>query len=117
MSSTTKAELAHNADRRLILRERKRRDLREVQDLEAIAQTHPARPRPNPLNGGDSRKPVARYWGSMKKRLVAVLVAALVAFPAAGVSSAVAIRPTDRAPSIVAAPSFDNCNQMHRRWQ
>jgi hypothetical protein len=48
MSSTTKAELAHNADRRLILRERKRRDLREVQDLEAIAQTHPARPRPNP---------------------------------------------------------------------
>ena len=52
----------------------------------------------------------------MKKRLVAVLVAGMVALPTAGASS-VAIRSTDRAPSTVASPSFDNCNQMHRRWQ
>jgi hypothetical protein len=32
-------------------------------------------------------------------------------------SSAVAIRSIDRASSTVAVPSFDNCNQMHRRWQ
>jgi hypothetical protein len=53
----------------------------------------------------------------MEKRLVAVLVAGMLALPTVGVSSAVAIRSTDRAPSTVAAPSFDNCNQMHRRWQ
>jgi hypothetical protein len=34
-----KAELEHDVDRRLVLRERKRGDLREVQDLEAMAQT------------------------------------------------------------------------------
>lgn len=50
--------------------------------------------------------------GTMKR-----LVAALVAVPTAGASSAVAIRPTDLATSTVLAPSFDNCNQMHRRWQ
>jgi hypothetical protein len=53
----------------------------------------------------------------MKKRLVAVLVAGMFAVPTAGASSAVAIRSTDRALSTAAAPSFDNCNQMHRRWQ
>jgi hypothetical protein len=53
----------------------------------------------------------------MKKRLVAILVAGMFALPTAGASPAVAIRSTDRAPSTVAAPSFDNCNQMHRRWQ
>jgi len=53
----------------------------------------------------------------MKKRLVAVLVAGMFALPTAGASSAAAIRSTDRASSTVAAPSFDNCNQMHRRWQ
>ena len=53
----------------------------------------------------------------MKKRLVAVLVAGVIAFPMAGTSSAVAIRSTDRAPSTVLAPSFNNCDQMHRRWQ
>jgi hypothetical protein len=53
----------------------------------------------------------------MKKRLVAVLVAGMFALPTVGASSAVAIRSTDRASSTVAAPSFDNCTQMHRRWQ
>lgn len=53
----------------------------------------------------------------MKKRLVAVLVAGMFALPTAGASSAVATRSTDRASSTVAAPSFDNCTQMHKRWQ
>ena len=53
----------------------------------------------------------------MKKRLVAVLVAGMFALPTAGASSAVAIRSTDLTPSTVLAPSFDNCDQMHRRWQ
>jgi hypothetical protein len=52
----------------------------------------------------------------MKKRLVAVLVAGMFALPTAG-ASAVAIRSTDPTPSTVAVPSFDNCTQMHRRWQ
>jgi hypothetical protein len=56
-------------------------------------------------------------WGTMKKRLVAVLVAGMFALPTTGAASAVASRSTDRATSTVAAPSFDNCNQMHRRWQ
>ena len=34
-----KAELEHDVDRRLVLRERKRYDLGEIQDLEAMAQT------------------------------------------------------------------------------
>jgi hypothetical protein len=53
----------------------------------------------------------------MKKRLVAVLVAGTFVLPTVTASSAVAIRSTDRTPSTVAAPSFDNCTQMHRRWQ
>jgi hypothetical protein len=51
----------------------------------------------------------------MKKRLVAVLVAGLIALPTAGVSSASTIRSADRDP---AAPSFDNCDQLRRqRWR
>jgi Excalibur calcium-binding domain len=53
----------------------------------------------------------------MKKRLAAVLVAGMFALPTAGASSAVGSRSTDRTNSIVAAPSFDNCTQMHKRWQ
>ncbi len=54
----------------------------------------------------------------MKKRLVAVLVAAgMFVLPTAGASSAAATRSADRTPSTVRAPSFDSCNQMHRRWQ
>jgi hypothetical protein len=54
----------------------------------------------------------------MKKRLVAILVAGMFALPTAGASSAVAMRSTDPAPStVLGAPSFDNCDQMHRRWQ
>ena len=41
----------------------------------------------------------------MKKRLVAVLVAGMFALPTAGASSAVAV------------PTFDNCRQLHNRWQ
>jgi Excalibur calcium-binding domain len=41
----------------------------------------------------------------------------MFAVPTAEASSAVASRSTDRSPSTVATPSFDNCNQMHRRWQ
>ena len=41
----------------------------------------------------------------------------MFALPTAGASSAVAIRSTELAPPTAAAPSFDNCNQMHRRWQ
>jgi hypothetical protein len=55
--------------------------------------------------------------GAMKKRLVAVILAGMFALPTAGASSAVAIRSTDLAPSTVLAPSFDKCDQMHRRWQ
>lgn len=47
----------------------------------------------------------------MKKRLVTVIVAGMFALPTAGVSSASEIRST------VAAPSFDNCNQLHQRWR
>ena len=47
----------------------------------------------------------------MRKRLVAVIVAGMFALPTAGVSSASEIRST------VAVPSFDNCNQLHQRWQ
>jgi hypothetical protein len=53
----------------------------------------------------------------MKKRLVAVLVAGMFALPTAGASSAVAVRSIDRASSTVAVPSFDNCRQLHNRWQ
>jgi hypothetical protein len=53
----------------------------------------------------------------MKKRLVAVLIAGMFALPTAGASSAIASRSNDLAPSAVRVPSFDNCNQMHRRWQ
>ena len=53
----------------------------------------------------------------MKKRLVAVLLAGMFALPTAGVSSASEIRSTVAASSTVAAPSFDNCTQMHNRWQ
>ena len=46
----------------------------------------------------------------MRKRLVVVLVAGLLAFPTAGVSSAAESRAT------VAVPSFNNCRQLHQRW-
>jgi Excalibur calcium-binding domain len=51
----------------------------------------------------------------MKKRLVAVLVAGVIAFPMAGTSSARVIRST--VASTVVAPSFSSCDQMHNRWQ
>jgi hypothetical protein len=53
----------------------------------------------------------------VNKRLVAVLVAGMFALPTAGASSAVAIRSTVVAPSMVAVPSFGNCRQLHTRWQ
>jgi hypothetical protein len=52
----------------------------------------------------------------MKKRVVAVLVAGVIAFPTAGTSSARVIRSTVAAHS-TAAPSFDNCDQMHTQWR
>jgi hypothetical protein len=55
--------------------------------------------------------------GTMKKRLDPVLVAGMFALPTAGASSAVATRSTDRASSTLAAPSFDNCTQLHHRWR
>jgi hypothetical protein len=58
------------------------------------------------------------WRGTMKKRLVALLVTGMFALPTAGASPAVATtRSIDRASSTVAAPSFDNCTQMHKRWQ
>jgi hypothetical protein len=53
----------------------------------------------------------------MKKRLLAVFVAGMFALPTAGASPAGASRSIDHSSSTVAAPSFDNCTQMHRRWQ
>jgi hypothetical protein len=47
----------------------------------------------------------------MKKRLIAVIVAGVFMLPTAGVSSASEIRST------AAVPSFDNCTQLHQRWQ
>jgi hypothetical protein len=44
-----KAELEHDMDRRLVLREHKRHDLREIQDLAALAQTGAAASVANPL--------------------------------------------------------------------
>lgn len=46
----------------------------------------------------------------MRKRIAALLVAGMLVFPATGTSSAT----PERTPR---APSFDNCDQMHRRWQ
>ena len=53
----------------------------------------------------------------MKKRLVAVLFAGMFVLPTAGASSAVAVRSTDPTRSTVAVPTFDNCRQLHNRWQ
>jgi hypothetical protein len=51
----------------------------------------------------------------MKKRLVAVLVAVVIASPMAGTSSARVIR--SDAASSTAAPSYGNCTQLHHRWR
>jgi Excalibur calcium-binding domain len=51
----------------------------------------------------------------MKKRLIAVLVAIVIAFPMAGTSSARVIR--SGAASSTAAPSYGNCTQLHHRWR
>jgi Excalibur calcium-binding domain len=50
----------------------------------------------------------------MKKRLVSILVAGLLALPSLGASPAGAVQSTR---ARVAAPTFDNCRQLHRRWQ
>jgi excalibur calcium-binding domain-containing protein len=48
---------------------------------------------------------------SMKKRLVSVLVAGLLAFTTVGASPASAIRP------VGTARSFANCDKLHKKWK